>query len=101
MRGYITFPTFTQNIRGENVIQISEDNLFEEIEDLYQVIELRGPGRSLWNYGYKELSLSRYFSPTQTKSELQALVLVRSVTDITITNPHHYNLQQLKLGPSL
>ena len=38
------FPTFTQNIWGENVIQISEDNLFEEIEDLYQVIELGGPG---------------------------------------------------------
>ena len=38
------FQTFTQNIRGENVIQISEDNLFEEIEDLYQVIELWGPG---------------------------------------------------------
>ena len=33
-----------KNIWEENVIQISEDNLFEEIEDLYQVIELWGPG---------------------------------------------------------
>ena len=45
-----------KNIWEENVIQISEDNLFEEIEDLYQVIELGVPAsqtRSLWNYGYK------------------------------------------------
>ena len=33
-----------KNIWEENVIQISEDNLFEEIEDLYQVIELGGLG---------------------------------------------------------
>ena len=41
---YITFSKLYKNIWGENVIQISEDNLFEEIEDLYQVIELRGLG---------------------------------------------------------
>ena len=69
---YITFSKLYKNIWGENVIQISEDNLFEEIEDLYQVIELGGPGRSLWNDGYKYLALCQYFSPTQTKSELKA-----------------------------
>ena len=69
---YITFSKLYSNIWGENVIQISEDNLFEEIEDLYQVIELRGLGPGHFgNMGINN-SPRRYFSSTESKSQLQA-----------------------------